>query len=123
MAFANKRKGNEGSSTQRFERCFMCRHKLTGKLTAVDTGEDQIVYVGRCCAKYIRRAGDKGYLCGDLRLYWLNCICPASCDCESPDSELALCSNSCPVHNLFPSVVDGCTSKRHLNGAHFKGRS
>lgn len=119
MAFANRQKGN---SEHIGERCFMCRSRLKGRLTAVGTGEDQIVYVGRCCARYVRNAGDKGYPCGDLRLYWFSCICPPACDCESPDSEPTLCSQSCPIHNLYPAVVDGCTSKRHLNGAHFRGR-
>jgi hypothetical protein len=39
-----------------------------------------------------------------------NCICPEECDCECPEPEsgVALCSNSCPVHNVNPSIVQGC---------------
>ena len=30
------------------------------------------------------------------------CICTKVCDCESPDTEPALCSNECPIHNIYP---------------------
>ncbi len=36
------------------------------------------------------------------------CTCPTECDCASPDTEPALCSNSCPIHNHNPSPDPEC---------------
>lgn len=39
------------------------------------------------------------------------CICPTDCDCENPEPEddgVALCSEHCPVHNLFPTPYPEC---------------
>lgn len=36
------------------------------------------------------------------------CTCPKVCDCESPETEPALVSNLCPVHNLHPDPDDEC---------------
>jgi hypothetical protein len=45
------------------------------------------------------------------------CVCPDTCDCESPDTEPARCSNNCPEHNITPLPVSGCTAPEHRNGA------
>ena len=36
------------------------------------------------------------------------CTCPTECDCQSPDTEPALCSNECPIHNLYPKAALDC---------------
>jgi hypothetical protein len=43
------------------------------------------------------------------------CICPRECDCQSPDTEPALVSNTCPEHNwsLAGLRSPGRTSMRH----------
>lgn len=46
-----------------------------------------------------------------------SCVCPDACDCQSPDTNPALCSNVCPVHNLYPDVVPACPAEIHRNGA------
>lgn len=45
-----------------------------------------------------------------------SCICPAACDCQAPGAEVALCSNLCPEHNLYPLVDDECEARQHRNG-------
>ena len=53
------------------ERCFACGKKLGKKPALADTRDEQIVYVGRECAKKIAQAGDAGWQPpdGGLRLY------------------------------------------------------
>lgn len=43
------------------ERCFACGKPLGARPLAVDTRDDQIVSVGRECAKLILAAGTEGY--------------------------------------------------------------
>ncbi len=43
------------------------------------------------------------------------CICTDECDCQNPDPDdgVALLSNECPIHNLFPSPDPKCKAKKH----------
>ena len=41
------------------------------------------------------------------------CICTRVCDCQSPDSEPALCSNECPEHNFIPQPHPECNMEKH----------
>lgn len=56
---------------------------------------------------------------GGVSVEWLeaDCVCPSECDCQSPDTEPALVSNHCPVHNLYPLRIGECEADRHRNGA------
>ena len=47
------------------------------------------------------------------------CICPKKCDCQNPEpkSGIALVSNLCPEHNLYPQYDDECPVRVHFNGA------
>lgn len=63
------------------------------------------------------RRAEPGRRCDDVAA----CICPSECDCQCPEPEgdgVALCSNSCPVHNLRPDVLQECDygGARHRNG-------
>lgn len=41
------------------------------------------------------------------------CSCPDDCDCQSPDTEPALVSMECPVHNLTPQPSRTCPVHGH----------
>lgn len=43
------------------------------------------------------------------------CICPAGCDCQEPDSGYS--SNLCPLHNEVPNVDQDCPAFVHRNRA------
>lgn len=45
------------------------------------------------------------------------CICPLRCDCQSPDTNPALVSDNCPVHNFRPDPYPDCPAEVHRNGA------
>jgi hypothetical protein len=36
------------------------------------------------------------------------CTCPTVCDCQSPETEPAMVSELCPVHNLYPKSDEEC---------------
>lgn len=46
--------------------------------------------------------GAKGTPGGD------QCLCVTECDCQSPDTLPALCSEECPIHNLHPNPHPDC---------------
>lgn len=93
------------------DRCFACNNPLTGKARHIaKTADGQRVYVGGNCYARILNRNDRGGLIprlGGPALYLDDCVCPTRCDCQSPDTEPAGVSNSCPVHNLKPSPVEG----------------
>ena len=43
------------------------------------------------------------------------CICTRICDCQCPEPEsgVALVSNGCPIHNLYPEPDEDCPAKTH----------
>ena len=59
----------------------------------------------------------KGFVQEVLKSF-LECICPASCDCENPEPEqgVALVSNHCPEHNFHPRSIQGCLAEKHKGG-------
>ena len=58
----------------------------------------------------------KGFVQEVLKIF-LECICPAECDCANPEPEqsdaVASVSNACPEHNLYPEPVDECPAEEH----------
>lgn len=38
----------------------------------------------------------------------MKCLCPQVCDCQSPDTNPALVSSECPVHNWDPKPNPEC---------------
>lgn len=52
-----------------------------------------------------------------VRAAFGNCICPMHCDCQSPETNPGLVSNSCQVHNDYPAPVVECPwYGTHRNG-------
>lgn len=41
------------------------------------------------------------------------CICTRVCDCQSPDTNPAGCSNECPEHNSIQMPSDECEASQH----------
>ena len=62
---------NKGANNM--EKCFACGRKLGETPMLVDTRDDQLVYVGRECAKLVIASGEAGYQppLGGPRLYAL----------------------------------------------------